>query len=549
MASAFLTTFLAASLLAQVVSQATIDYEWNVTSFYDNPDGYGRLVLGINNQPGYSTAIQGNLGDLLRVKVINQIQNATSIHWHGMLQNGTSNMDGAIGVTQCEIPPGGSYQFEFPLTTLGTHWWHSHFKDQYLDGLRGPLIIRNPNDPNKDLYDEEMVVLLEDWYHSASSSLSNLTTSPQWSAGLINGRGQYTCTTAEKNDPVIQCKTQPPSQFTFSSGKRYRLRIINASGYAAFNFSIAGHAMKVIEADGVDLTPSRFVTNLFLNVAQRYSVVVAADQVPATYYMYGTLSVNTVAAQSAQVTPNSKNIVYAYVVYDNTPYSGTTIGYPTVYYNETLAIPLVNAVPQLSTRIVTFAFKITTNGSTKTQSALISANGGPWLSYKTPDIPTLFDVTYNGKDATSLPSTSLAVNIWNKDIVDLIVMNNDRGEHPFHLHGHHFWVIASGNAASVSLIPTSSYNLNNPSRRDTVTVLACSSGSGGTCSNPGYVVLRFVADNPGVWFLHCHIDWHMMMGMAMTIVESPDILSQQHAYNATGCPQSVTQGLTGYSST
>ena len=396
-------------------------------------------------------------------------------------------------------------------------------------------------------------MFLEDWYHNLSESLASSVQSstalPKWSSGLINGRGQYACTQAEINDPVIQCKAQPPTEFVFSYGKTYRLRIINGSGFAAFNFSIAGHGMKVIEADGVDLKPSQFVTNVFINVGQRYSVIVTADQPPATYYMYGTLSINSVAAQNSQVTQNSNDIVYAYIIYDSTPYDGSIVGYHTAYYNESLAIPLENNVPQQSTRIVTFGFKFAKNSTNQNTYSLISANGGTWLTYQTPAIPTLFDVNYNGKTADTLPSNSLAVNIWNQDIVDIIVMNYDKGEHPFHLHGHHFWVVGSGNAANVSLISTASYNLNNPPRRDTVTVLACSSSSGGSCSNFGYVVLRFVADNPGVWFFHCHIDWHLMMGLAMTIVESPDIIAKGPLFNATGCPVSVTQSLTGYSST
>ena len=35
----------------------------------------------------------------------------------------------------------------------GTFWYHSHLSTQYCDGLRGVLVIYDPHDPHRHLYD------------------------------------------------------------------------------------------------------------------------------------------------------------------------------------------------------------------------------------------------------------------------------------------------------------------------------------------------------------------------------------------------------------
>ena len=86
-----------------------------------------------------------------------------------------------------------------------------------------------------------------------------------------------------------------------------------------------------------------------------------------------------------------------------------------------------------------------------------------------------------------------------------------RPEHPMHLHGHRVYVIARGAPGVGPFDPTTcAVNTVNPILRDTITVNANS-----------YIVLRFADSNPGVWFMHCHIDWHLMAGLAMTFIETP----------------------------
>jgi FtsP/CotA-like multicopper oxidase with cupredoxin domain len=87
--------------------------------------------------------------------------------------------------------------------------------------------------------------------------------------------------------------------------------------------------------------------------------------------------------------------------------------------------------------------------------------------------------------------------------IDILIQNFDDGNHPFHLHGYKFWVLAQGHGYPP---PTLHQDLNvtNPLRRDTASVEAF-----------GWMLVRFVADNPGVWAFHCHIGWHTEAGLMM----------------------------------
>jgi iron transport multicopper oxidase len=76
---------------------ATVSYTWTITNTTQNLDGVTRYALGINGRPGHLTPIIVNKGDRVVVTVINGLNVPTSIHWHGMFQQGSVEMDGPIG--------------------------------------------------------------------------------------------------------------------------------------------------------------------------------------------------------------------------------------------------------------------------------------------------------------------------------------------------------------------------------------------------------------------------------------------------------------------
>ena len=96
-------------------------------------------------------------------------------------------------------------------------------------------------------------------------------------------------------------------------------------------------------------------------------------------------------------------------------------------------------------------------------------------------------------------------------------------------HGHQFWILAKGllPKGTKTVTNTNAFRLTNPSRRDVITVPGCTPTSNGTCADIAYTVVRFRADNPGVWLFHCHLQFHLKAGLAMVFVESASVLQQK----------------------
>jgi len=118
----------------------------------------------------------------------------TSVHWHGITQHRHAEMDGVAFVTQCPISTGHSFTYKFPTSgQAGTYWYHSHYSQQYCDGFRGPLVIYDPNDPLRSMYDVDdanTVVTIAEWYHSYGPVLSTQSGALAPNTTLINGLGR-----------------------------------------------------------------------------------------------------------------------------------------------------------------------------------------------------------------------------------------------------------------------------------------------------------------------------------------------------------------------
>lgn len=130
-----------------------------------------RTILVYNGQfPG--PLVRVNQGDRLLVNVTNELPNSTTVHWHGLYQNGTNWTHGTAGITQCPIPPGRSFLCNFTIGhQFGTYWYHAH-ESTRADGLVGPLIVHSPQEAAvQGDYDFDQVVILQDLYHDLSASL------------------------------------------------------------------------------------------------------------------------------------------------------------------------------------------------------------------------------------------------------------------------------------------------------------------------------------------------------------------------------------------
>ncbi|KAF8572625.1 multicopper oxidase, partial [Ramaria rubella] len=266
-------------------------YNFTVAQVVGAPDGVQREMLVVNAGLYPGPTIQANQGDRLVVHVQNNLPNATSIHWHGLYQNGTNFYDGTSGITECGIPPGQSLTYNFTFGEFyGSTWWHAH-STQYTDGITGALVVHPTAPPPSSLptWDDELVVQMADWYHDMSGGLLADYLSPEGIAGtqgnepvpdggMLNGIGQYG-----------SVDTFTYSNFTLQRGKTYRIRLVNTGSFASVRFSIDGHPLTLIEADGTYLSPTP-VASVILAVAQRYSVLVHANATGnGSYWMRATV--------------------------------------------------------------------------------------------------------------------------------------------------------------------------------------------------------------------------------------------------------------------
>lgn len=107
---------LCASVILKVTLAGTVTYNWDITWVLANPDGQlVRPVIGINGQ-WPCPVLRATVGDTVIVNVNNKLGNeTTAIHYHGLYQAGSTEMDGPADVTQCLIPPGGSFTYEFQV--------------------------------------------------------------------------------------------------------------------------------------------------------------------------------------------------------------------------------------------------------------------------------------------------------------------------------------------------------------------------------------------------------------------------------------------------
>ncbi|TDL26555.1 laccase [Rickenella mellea] len=490
--SRFSTLSLLLSALFTFVS-ADLRRDLQIVDATISPDGFTRpAVLAGGTFPG--PVLKANKGDHIQINVVNKLNNpdmlqSTSIHWHGFFQRNTQWADGPAFITQCPIATNHSFLYDFYAhDQAGTFWYHSHLHTQYCDGLRGAFVVYDPFDPYKHLYDiddDSTVITLADWYHILARQETGI---PASDATLINGLGRYTGGPAS-----------PLSVVNVQHGKRYRFRLVSISCDPNFTFSIDGHKLTVIESDGISVQPYQ-VDSIQIFAAQRYSFVLNANQPVNNYWIRALPNIGPVGFDGGV---NSAILRYA----------GAPVADPTTtQVNGTLLLetglhPLVApgapGKPVQGGADVPLNLALTFNFTT----FKFQING---VTFEPPSVPVLLQVLSGKQDARDLLPAGSVYTLPRNKVVELTLPGGViGGGHPFHLHGHAFDVVRSAGS--------STYNYINPARRDVVNI-------GGAGDN---VTIRFRTDNPGPWFFHCHIDWHLEAGFAIVFAEdTPDF---QHA--------------------
>ncbi|KAF7348651.1 Laccase 8 [Mycena venus] len=487
-------------LLALLNSHITLD----IVNGPVAPDGFTRIgVLANGTFPG--PPIVATKGQTLVVKVNNKLTNdtmrrSTTINFDGVfLDSDNVFNDGSSFVTTCPIGPGESYTYTLPLgDQTGSFWYHSQLSVQYTDGLRGTLIIYDPDDPLAHLYDVDdasTVLTVADWWHNTSTSLltSYLATqiNPVADSGLVNAKGRY------QGGPEVKY-----AAVSVVPGKRYRFRLINISVRSNFVVSIDNHTMTVIETDGVATEPNE-VNILTIHAGQRYSIVVTANQQVGNYWINAFVN-----AGSSEHNPNlnstlSRGILRYEGAPDEEPQTPMTAG-PTgaeaVPLNESTLVPLdpiPAPEPDFNLTFTTF----------------MPVNLTKWeinnVSYIPPSVPTLVRVLdgetqqmdFNMTENTFLFPANKTIQVTFNDPVN--------EGHPFHLHGMNFWVVKSNSSNVINTV--------NPIRRDVV------------ITGNNTMILRFTTDKPGPWSFHCHILYHFAVGLGSVIGAGLDEVKKDSA--------------------
>jgi CopA family copper-resistance protein len=238
-------------------------------------------------------------GEKVKINVTNNLDEMTSIHWHGLIL--PFQQDGVPGISFPGIKPGETFTYEFPVVQAGTYWFHSHSGFQEPDGAFGAIVIE-PEGREPFRYDREYVVQLTDKHpHSGDRIMRNLKMMPDYynreqqtvgeffedakQHGLMNtikdrmAWGDMRMMKADVEDVqgftgMINGKG-PDQNWTglFEPGERIRLRFINSSAMTYFDVRIPGLNMTVVQADGNNVQPVN-VDEFRIGVAETYDVIV-----------------------------------------------------------------------------------------------------------------------------------------------------------------------------------------------------------------------------------------------------------------------------------
>ncbi|GAB7339909.1 hypothetical protein MBLNU457_6435t2 [Dothideomycetes sp. NU457] len=498
-----------ATLLPLVLCK-TVYYNWNVTYTHAAPDGFLRRVIGINNQ-WPCPQLDVDLGDEVVVNLYNALPDqSVSLHWHGLHQNGTNEMDGAVGFVQCPVPPGHRFTYKWKADQPGTYWYHSHDTGQYPDGLWGPLIIHDPNPPFE--FDEEITVTLTDWFHTEMPQLMSIYESH---AGEAED--------GSPNPDVALINTGVNVSIPVKPGKTYFVHIICPSNYIGHAWLFDGHPQTTVEIDGVYVVPQPVNNgeNQFpmtrLAPGQRQGVLIQTkNDTSRNYAVFDTMDVNMLFINKGIIPPpsNYNPNATAWLVYnDSAPLPDPPVFYSlgnADFYDDVNYVPLDKQplLEPVDHRIILNMDAANISGI----SRFVMNN----ISYIGAKVPSLYTGLSVPDNLVSDPIVYGDVNPFifaHNSIVEVVINNLNTNLHPFHLHGHQFQILQRTDPKT-GVWPGYTNTSSTPARRDTVML-----------QDEAYAVIRFRADNPGVWAFHCHIETHVVSGFSATFVEAPEVFA------------------------
>ncbi|CAL7934818.1 unnamed protein product [Xylocopa violacea] len=551
------------------MSKACYDCPFNITDCFRRhcipADGIERSILIVNRQmPG--PPIEVCQGDRIIVDVVNLLHSeSTTMHWHGQHHVDTPYMDGVPYVSQCPISPGSTFRYDYIATEAGTHFWHSHLGFQRGDGVFGALIVRVP--PKKNwhdaLYDiDEHTVLITDWTHQLGI---DKFLSHHHAGGdnkppnlLVNGLGRFAVYQNRRRNATSV--VMPIATFTVKRNARHRFRLINAEFLnCPIEMSIDNHTVRVISTDGRDIEPVE-AESLVSYAGERFDFVVETNQNPDNYWIRfrGLMDCDERFTKAYQVavlryegaTEEDPDGVVAYDRRE--PSTNESIKQRVNALNEgtetngSISMPLLRAMDandKSNTVQPDYQFYVSYDFYKKDNPHFHRANLYGFneveaakrvllpqlnhISMKLPPVPLLSQRDFIDTDRFCNASTvqgcernycacTHVLRVKLDSVVEIVLVDEGfayDANHPFHLHGYQFRVIAMervGKNVTVQRVKALDEkgnirrNLDRAPLKDTVTV-----------PDGGFTIVRFHANNPGYWLFHCHIEFHAEVGMSL----------------------------------
>lgn len=396
--------------------------------------------------------LRARQGDRLRVTIRNRLAEPTTVHWHGLRV--ANKMDGVPFVTQAPITPGRDFTYDLALSDAGTYWYHPHVNtaEQVGRGLAGALIVDEPKPPRVD---RDVVWVLDDWRLTRRAAIAGDFGNPH-----DQSHGGRLGNTATINGRI-------PAPFALRAGERIRLRLLNVANARTFGLKFEGHNPRIVALDGQPVSPHEPPGGMIvLAGGQRADVILDAAGKPGSrtrvldaYYRRAAYKLVELAYAATALRP-------------------ATPDWPFDLRANPLAAPDLGSAQRHDILLEGGAMggRITARGAAPLQrGAMWAIDGG-----------ALMDIAKGWKPMLTLKrGTSHILRLDNRTVFD----------HPMHLHGHVFRVIARDKR------PTA-----HGAWRDTVLV------------RPRETVdIAFVADNPGDWMFHCHTLEHVQAGMIAVI--------------------------------
>ncbi|URD84484.1 Multicopper oxidase, partial [Musa troglodytarum] len=474
-----------------------------------------KSIITVNGRfPG--PTLYAREGDTVIVKVANHVQENVTIHWHGIRQLTTGWADGPAYVTQCPIQPGQNYAYNFTLTgQRGTLLWHAHIMWQRAT-VHGAIVIlpkRGVPYPFPAPHKEVVLILAEWWKSDVEAVINEALQSglaPNVSdAHTINGHA----------GPVSGCASSARDGFTLlvDQGKTYLLRIINAALNDDLFFKVAGHLMTVVEVDAT-YTKHFTIDTLLIAPGQTTNVLLTADQGAGRYLVTASPFMDSPLV----AVDNSTGM--ATVQYTNAvPTSAIATTKPPPRNSTSLASQFIDSLRSLNSKQYPASVPSTVDHSLLFTVGL-GVNPCPACTNGSRVVAAMNNVTFmmpttallqahyfntSGVFTTDFPGQPLiAFNYTGSGPNNTQTMNGTR---LYRLPYNASVQLDRKATPSIYMATTSSWSEG---------ASTSSTPSRGTPAVPsaGWTAIRFRADNPGVWFLHCHFEVHTTWGLKMAFV-------------------------------